>query len=73
MSLVLSRRSGEAVIIDGLTVEIQIVRGNRVRMIFTDPPGRTPPKIVRREVLDSQPAPVADACCDVDPHGHGQE
>lgn len=57
MPLVIKRRSGESVLINGLLVQVELYRGNRIKMLFFDPEdGRDPPVIHRQEVAEGIPA-----------------
>lgn len=82
MPLVIKRRVGESVMVDGLEIQVSHISGQTVKLLYIDPPdGREPPRIDRKENAVNIPAlralhglsvspPPADAACLVDPHGH---
>ena len=56
--LVLRRKVGESIILDGvISVSVLAVEGERVKIGITAPPDVT---IVREELLKSAPAPTSD-------------
>jgi carbon storage regulator len=54
MALVLSRKEGEEIVLidQGITIRVDDIRGNRVRIAITAPPDV---KVMRREIMDQAP------------------